>query len=243
MGKDIAHATTANVEYFRAHGPAAPHFRPDSRQTGLAGGRGRGARIAIIADDDGERGIKSANGRDIALVQFRVIGRLQHRARQDIERRAARMKIEKCIAARENFIGDEFRDLLGNRTFRIAGKCAVEIQPIDGRSPRARHHRMHVVRRHQDEATLNLAGIETTDQFANRDRALILVAMISAFENDSWTLAIADDADRDARHTPGIVMGRMGNHHKADLLAGLVEVYGGEGGASRGHVRARLRRE
>ena len=102
---------------------------------------------------------------------------------------------------------------------------------------------MYIIGWHQDESTLNFAGIETTDQFANSDRALILVAMISTFENDGWAIAVTDYADWDARHAPGIVMRRVRYHYKADLLAGLVEVYGGEGGTARGHVRARLRWE
>ena len=115
----------------------------------------------------------------------------------------------KASPMRQDMIGDIGRNLLGDRALRIAGKGAVEVESVDRRRAAPSHHGMDVVRRHEDEPTLNFAGIEFADQLADRDRALILVAVIAAFEDDGRARAVRDHGDRHARDAPCIVMWRM----------------------------------
>ena len=69
-------------------------------------------------------------------------------------------------------VGYEGRDLLRDGAARIARECAVEFEPVDRRGALPGHRRLHVVRRHQDQAALEFARVETVDQFGNDDRAL-----------------------------------------------------------------------
>ena len=77
--------------------------------------------------------------------------------------------------------------------------------------------------------------IEFSRQFADDDRAFVLVAVVSAFDDDRRALAIGDDGDRNARHAPGVIMRRVRKHDPADLSALPVEVDSGKcgGGALR----------
>src|SRR5271165_5624754 len=94
---------------------------------------------------------------------------------------------------------------------------------------------MDVVGWHQDEPALDLARVKFSRQFPDDDRTLVLVPVVSAFDDDRRTPAIGDDGDRNARHAPGVVMRRVRKHHPADLPALPVEVDGGKrgGGAFR----------
>src|SRR5208282_983031 len=111
-----------------------------------------------------------------------------------------------------------------------AWKRAVEIEPVDWRGPARRNDGMDVIGRHQDEPTLDLARIELSRQLADDDRALVLVAVVSAFDDDRRPFAIGDDGDRNARYAPGVIMRRVRKHHPADLPALPVKVDGCEGG-------------
>ena len=82
---------------------------------------------------------------------------------------------------------------------------------------------------------LTMPGIELADELAKRDRPLIFVAMVARLQDHRRPGAIADHGERNARRAPRVVMRRMRNIDKADLLAGAVEVDGGAGGGHAGH--------
>src|SRR5262245_12154574 len=94
---------------------------------------------------------------------------------------------------------------------------------------------MHIVGRHQDQSTLNLARIELPHNFANRNWSLIFISVVSTFENDCRTPPIADYSNWNARDPPGVVIRRVRDHDKADLLAAFVQIDCQEGGASFRH--------
>ena len=123
-------------------------------------------------------------------LQHWIVGRLDDGARHDVERRAAGVKVEEGVAARIDLVGHEGRDLLRDGAARIAGKRPVEVQAVDGRGPLSGHDGVDVVGRHQDEAALDLAGVELADQLADRDRPFILVAVIAALDDDGRPFAV-----------------------------------------------------
>ena len=89
------------------------------------------------------------------------------------------MQIEERIAHRQDMVGDIGRDLLGDGAVGIAGKRAVEIEPVDRRSAARGDDRVHVVGGHQDEPALDRSRIEFAREFADDDRSLVLVAVVS----------------------------------------------------------------
>ena len=134
------------------------------------------------------------------------------------------MEVKERIAAGKNLVGNEFRNLLGDRAVNVARECAVEIQPVHRRCSRARRDSVHVDGRHEDETALNFGRIEFPDKLADRYRALIFIAMIAALEEDRRADAVLDDGDRHTCHTPCIVMRRVRNHDETRLLARLVKI-------------------
>jgi hypothetical protein len=88
---------------------------------------------------------------------------------------------------------------------------------------------MNVVGRHQDQPALYRSRIQLAGEFADHDRALILVAVIASFQDHRRAGPVRNHRDRDTRHAPGIVMRRVRNADEADLPARLVEIDAGEG--------------
>src|SRR5207237_324308 len=147
-----------------------------------------------------------ARGGHVASVECCVFRWLDDGARQDVKRRPTGMEVKERIAAGKNLVGNEFRNLLGDRAVNVARECAVEIQPVYRRCSRARRYSMHVDGRHEDETALNFGRIEFPDKLADRYRALIFIAMIAALEEDRRADAVLDDGDRHSCDTPCIVM-------------------------------------
>src|SRR6185437_6503805 len=73
--------------------------------------------------------------------------------------------------------------------------------------------------------------IKLADQLAEGDWALIFVAMIARLEDHRRASAIFDDGKRNAGGAPGVLMRRVGDIDKPDLLAVAVEIDGGVCGA------------
>jgi hypothetical protein len=171
MRQDVAHAPAADGERLQRDRATAAHLAADGDEPRTAGGGGRRARLAQIADDDRHGRVERLDRFDVAAGEARIVGGLDDGARQDVEGRAARMQVEEGIGQGIEVVGDVGRDLLGDGAPWIAREGAVEVEPVDGRGAPARHHRMDVVRRHQDEPALHLARIELADQLADRDGA------------------------------------------------------------------------
>src|SRR5438045_1095520 len=85
---------------------------------------------------------------------------------------------------------------------------------------------MYIDGRHENEAALNLSRVEFADEFADRYRTLILIAMIAALDEDGRAFAVADDRDRHTCDAPCIIMRRVRNHDEPSLLARFLEIDG-----------------
>ena len=195
-----------------------------------AGAGGRGARVAEIGDHHRPRRAEGLGRGDVLLEERRVVARLDDRARQDVERRAAGMEVEERIAAREDLLREIGRDLLRDGAGGAAGEGAVEVEPVDRRRALARDDGVDVVGRHQDQPAGDVGRVEVADQLGDGDRPLVFVAVVAAFEDHRRPVAIGDDRDRQAGHAPGVVVRGVRDHDEPDALAGAVEIDGGEGG-------------
>ena len=237
MRENAADAAAANLQRGKRDGAATAHFGSHRGKAGATGGSRRRPAVAVIADYDDDGGAERLDHRHVAKMMGAIRDRFQHGARQDVERGAAGMQIEKSIAARKDLADDVVGDLLGDRTGRIARERPVEVQSVDRRRPQARRHGVDVDGRHEDETALDLRGIDLAHQVADGDRPLVLVPVVAAFDDHRRTFAVGDHGERHARHAPGVVVRRVRNHDEADLLSGPVEIDRCEGDAVPGHGR------
>src|SRR5206468_1807372 len=94
-----------------------------------------------------------------------------------------------------------------------------------------------IVRRGQDDhAAAHLLSSEAADQLAERDLALVFIAVIPGHQQDSWSIAVFDASDRDRNPAIGRAVHRIRQPDKAVLFAVAVEIdFGGETALRAGH--------
>src|SRR3546814_3582438 len=91
------------------------------------------------------------------------------------------------------------------------------------------HHRQ------QDDAAADLRRLQAAGEIEDRDRPLVLVAVIAAGEEGSGAVAVPDHGDGNEDRAPGRVVARPRQLQVAVLHAVLVEVEaGGDGIDSHG---------
>src|ERR1044072_371360 len=88
MCQHTSYATATKREVLRPDRAASAQLGANSRHAHRAGSRGRGTRIAVIADNHGERRTKCLCGCEIAPMQLGVDRRLDDGAGQEVERSA-----------------------------------------------------------------------------------------------------------------------------------------------------------
>ena len=97
--------------------------------------------------------------------------------------------------------GHEVGDHLGHTAVPSAREGAVEIDLVDRRHAGACQHRRQIERRQQDQAAVQLGGLEAAREFAERDRSLVFVAVHAAGAQQRRSGAALDHDDRCA-HAP-----------------------------------------
>ena len=98
---------------------------------------------------------------------------------------------------------DVVRDHRGDRAVPPAGEGAVQVDLVDRRDAGAGKHRRQIQRRDQDHAAGDRVGLEAAGELHERDRALVLVAVIAAGEEERRPGAVPDHHDRHAHRAPG----------------------------------------
>ena len=88
-------------------------------------------------------------------------------------------------------------DFLGDRPSRVAGENTVHIAAIDGRGARGRPEGGVIHRRHDNHPARNVGKLDLIRQVEQRNRPLILIAVIAAREQGRWAVAAFHDGDRD----------------------------------------------
>ena len=148
-----------------------------------------------------------------------ALGAAGEGARDVHQRAAAGMQVDGDVGHRQQHRLDEMRDHLRRPAIGIAGEGAVEIALVDRRGAHAGHRRRVVGGGQDDDAALDVVGLEAPRQLHQRDLALVLVAVIAGDQQDGRTLAVLDAGDRHREPAIGRAMHRMRQAQKGRLLA------------------------
>jgi len=146
------------------------------------------------------------------------------------------VKIEHEIALRQQHTLNVVGDLRGRAAIGVARKAAIEIAFVEWRGAHSGHRRREVRRRQDDDAAAHLLRFEAADQFAERDLALVFVAVVAGHQQDSRAVAVLDAGNRDRDPAIGRAVHRIGQPDKAVLFAIAVKIdFGGETAPRAGH--------
>jgi hypothetical protein len=129
-------------------------------------------------------------------------------------------------------------DQPGRRAAALAGEGAVEVHLVDRRDAPRRDISREVEAGDDDHPALQLADIERAHQVHERDRPLVLVAVVGAGQEQGGALAPLRHIDRDRDVAVGRAVVRMRQAERAGLHALLVVVDGGNDQRCGVHARA-----
>src|SRR5215469_9830829 len=134
------------------------------------------------------------------------------------------MEIEDEIALRQQHALDVVGDLRGWAAIGIAREAAVEVALVERRGAHSGHRRREVRRRQDDDPAADLGGLEAADELAERDLALVLVAVVARHQQDSRALAVLDGSDWDRNPAISRPVNRIRQPDKTVLLAVPLEI-------------------
>lgn len=209
IGEHVPAPALADAQAVAADPAATGELGADHSQAGAHRRGGRGAGVAEIVDHHGERRVESAHRGDDPSDLCRIGGRLDDRARQDLQRRAPRVQVHERGRQREQDGVDVVGDLLGGAALRGAWEDAVGILAADRREALSGERGRRVERRQDDQPALQCGRIELADQAAERDRALVLVAMVAPGQQHRRPGAAVQHRDRDRDRAPGVAVRRV----------------------------------
>ena len=237
MSQDVVHASFGYGQRPRARAAAATQL---GRNEGLAERLGRGVVHAGRVDFQEHQavgGIEGLHGGDAARFLFLVLEDVGGCERQKIQGPAARVYVRHKVGERQQVALEVVGDLFGHRAVGPARKTAVKVAAVDRRAaaPGAKGRVVHG--RHDYEPARDRLGGQGVRQVEERDRSLVLVAVIAACQERGRAVAVLDHRDRDHDRAPGGLIARMGQLEKSMLDAVLLEVDGrGDGRGCHGPI-------
>jgi len=92
------------------------------------------------------------------------------------------VEIEDEIALRQQHALDVVGDLRGWAAIGIAREASVEVALVERRGAHSGHRRREVRRGQDDDTAADLGGLEAADELAERDLALVLVAVVACHQ-------------------------------------------------------------
>src|SRR6516164_6250264 len=127
-------------------------------------------------------------------------------------------------------------DLRGWAAIGIAREASVEVALVERRGAHSGHRRREVRRGQDDDTAADLGGLEAADELAERDLALVLVAVVACDQQDSRALAVLDGSDWDRNPAISRAVNRIRQPDKTVLLAVPLEIdFGGKAGLTASH--------
>ena len=110
-------------------------------------------------------------------------------------------------------------DLLGHRSVGIAGEAPVQVAAIQRRGALSGDRCREVRGRQDDDPPLDPTRIEGAGEVAQRDLALVFIAVVAGDEQRGGTVAVAQHHDRDRDEPIGGVVDRVKQAQEAGLAA------------------------
>ena len=224
MGQHPAHAALGDLQDIRHHRAAAAHLGQDRDHILARGGGGRGAVLGAGREHEADRRAEHFHQVIDLLAFLRRAALPAHHGRQIVQRGAAGMQIDQIVAIGQQHRFDVMRDDRRRRAIGVAGERAVEVALVDRRGAQPGMRGGIVRHRQDDDAALDVLGLERAGQFRQRHLAFVLVAMIARHQQHARTVAILDADHRDRQPAIGGAVHRMGQPQEAGLLAVLGKI-------------------
>ena len=221
MGKQVAQTALGDGERGRRERAAAAELGadPDRALAVRRAGR-RGVAPLRLARRIRRRRPEGAQRGERAARAFRILAAPRERGGQIHERRAAGMQVADEVRARNQLVLDVPGDLLRHAAVRIAGEEAVEVAVIDGRHAPPREGSGKIGSGQQNHTAADRLRAERAREIAERELALIFVAVIAGHQQRGRPRAVAEHHDGDRDEAVGRGMRRM-EQAQETLLASL----------------------
>ncbi len=119
-------------------------------------------------------------------------------------------------------------DLAGDGAFRVTWERAVHVHAVEGREASGCAGGGEVEGGDEDDASTDLIRGQFACEVHGSDLALVFVAMVASKNECGWAFAATDDSARDHDVRPAAEVVGVWDLEEALLLAGFVEVEGGD---------------
>ncbi len=138
------------------------------------------------------------------------------------------MDIDDDVAQGKKGGAEEVRDLAGDRAFGISGKRAVHVHAVERGEACGGACGGEVEGRDEDDASAHMVRCEFACEVHGSDLALVFVAVVASEHEGGGAFAPINDGAGDHDVGPAAEVVGVGDLEEALLLAGFVEVEGGD---------------